>query len=121
MFDKALVEKGVISALKEGGKKAEVESKFRENYVTKPLIIPWILLWELGENLAAGDEVLFVELPDYTGMILHRFDNEGGKVFPWKTRSLVDFISDDVSGKRHVHPGVVAGTDKTDEPEGGAT
>lgn len=115
------MEKGVISALKDGGRKAEIESKFREGYVTKPLVIPWILLWELGENLSPGDEVIFVEFYDYSGMVLHRFDNEGGKVFPWKVRSLVDFISDDVSGKHHVHPGVETGPDKTQEPEGGAS
>lgn len=118
-YEIAKIEKGEISAFEEGETRARIKCAHRDDYVTDPLIIPWWLLWELGE-LEVGTEVAFVEFYDYTGVILHRMDNEGGKVFRWKVRSLVDFISEDVSGKHHVHPGVEAGPDKTDEPEGGA-
>jgi hypothetical protein len=111
-------EKGEISSFEEDGSKARILVKRREEYVTKPLIIPWYLLGELGDDLQVGDTVAFVEFYDFTGIVTHRMDSRGGRIFPWEVKSKVDFISDDVSGKHHVHPGVETGAGKTEEPEG---
>lgn len=67
-----MIDKGVISALKDGGKKAEVIPSRSKNSVTAPLVVPDIL----RGNVQVKTEVVYVMFDDNTGIILDRLDGK---------------------------------------------
>lgn len=67
-----MIDKGVISALKDGGSKAEVIPSTSKASVTVPLVVPDLL----RGNLAVNTEVVYVMFDDNTGVILERLDGK---------------------------------------------
>ena len=110
------IEKGRISSFE--GEMAKVVVTEREDYVTKPLVIPWFLKKDHWGELEIGDEVVFAEFNDYSGIILSRFDTKGGA----KSHQTItiegdciteqgshiakggDCTADEISLKEHTHP-----------------
>ena len=67
-----MIDKGTVSALQEGGSKAEVVPSASGETVTIPLVVPDLL----RANLAVGDEVVYATFADNTGIILERMDGK---------------------------------------------
>ena len=65
-----MIDKGTVSALQEGGSKAEVVPSASGDTVTMPLVVPDLL----RANLAVGDVVVYATFADNTGIILERMD-----------------------------------------------
>lgn len=68
----SMIDKGVISALKDDGRKAEVVPSRSKDAVTAPLVVPVLL----QGNLQPNTEVVYVVFDDNTGMILDRLDGQ---------------------------------------------
>lgn len=112
------IKKGVINEIAPDLRHARILNKLEDNYITRPLVIPWYLREDLGA-LRVGDVVAYAEFLDFTGVIIDRMDSIGGEVFPWLVTSKVDFVSDTVSGKTHTHGGIEPGSGETAPPTGG--
>lgn len=67
-----MIDKGIVSALQEGGSKAEVVPSASGDTVTMPLVVPDLL----RDNLAVGDEVVYATFSDSTGIVLERMDGK---------------------------------------------
>ena len=68
----ATIDKGVVSALKDGGAKAEIIPSKSKASVTAPLVIDDLL----RGNVAVNDEVVYVMFEDNTGVIFLRIDGK---------------------------------------------
>lgn len=66
-----MVNKGTISSLKEGGKKASIKPYLGE-VVTTDLVVPFFLF----ESLEVGMPVVYASFEDGTGVVLARMDGE---------------------------------------------
>ena len=67
-----MIDKGKISALKEGGKKAEVIPSQSSQAVTTTLTVPMLL----QGNIEVNTEVVYVVFDDNTGIVLDRLDGK---------------------------------------------
>lgn len=67
-----MIEKGVISALLNGGKSATVIPSFSDDQVSAALTVPFFLVGCLSVGMA----VAYAEFEDNTGVILARMDGE---------------------------------------------
>ena len=68
----SMFDKGVISALKDGGARAEIMPSRSTVSVTAPLVVPEFLFGMLQVN----DPVVFAMFDDNTGVILSRLDGK---------------------------------------------
>lgn len=103
--------KGTIATI--GGNMARVVPLDKEDKATPKLVVPWHLRGDTGE-LEVGDEVVYAEFSDGTGILLGRMDGDWGEYLP-KLDS--DKITD--SGVRlanHKHSGVYPGGSSTGNP-----
>lgn len=100
-----MIEKGVISALLDGGKSATVIPSFSDDQVSAALTVPFFLTGCLSVGMA----VVYAEFEDNTGVILSRLDGEwnhdlAGNVTVQGNVTLSDMTSDSVgSYNSHVH------------------
>lgn len=90
----ALIDKGKISALKDGGNAAEVIPSQSSGAVTATLTVPQLL----KGNIQVNTEVVYVMFDDNTGVILERMDG--------KNTHKHDYT----------HGGTSSGKDTTSEP-----
>lgn len=90
----AEIDKGMISALKDGGTKAEVIPSNAKDSVTAPLTVPVLL----RGNLSANTEVVYAMFEDNTGIIIDRLDGKN------------------IHKHEYTHGGMSSGTDKTGGP-----
>lgn len=105
------IHKGEIATI--SGKKARVVPLDKEDKATAKLVIPWHLRGDTGE-LEVGDEVVYAEFDDGTGIILSRMDGDWGEYLP-ELRS--DKITDSgVRLAKHKHSGVQSGSSNTGNP-----
>lgn len=90
----AVIDKGKISALKDGGKMAEVIPSQSGQAVTTTLTVPVLL----QGNLQVNTEVAYVTFEDNTGIILDRLDGQN------------------THKHEYTHGGTSSGTDTTTGP-----
>lgn len=90
----SMIDKGVVSALKDGGTKAEVIPSQSQDTVTAPLTVPVLL----RGNVPVNTEVVYVLFDDNTGMILDRLDGKN------------------THKHEYTHGGMSSGTDTTTAP-----
>lgn len=105
------INKGKIATISDA--KARVVPSDREDKATAKLVVPWHLRGDTGD-LEVGDEVIYAEFDDGTGILLGRMDGDWGEYLP-KLRS--DNITDDgVRLAAHKHSGVEPGSGNTGNP-----
>lgn len=90
----AEIDKGMISAFKDDGAKAEVIPSSAKDSVTAPLTVPMLL----RGNLSVNTEVVYAMFEDNTGIIIDRLDGKN------------------THQHEYTHGGMSSGTDKTGGP-----
>jgi len=117
-----MVDKGVISALKEGGSKAEVIPATSKSSVTTLLAVSEMLI----DFLEVGDEVVYAMFDDNTGLVFAKLDGTWSHKVKGKIEVTEKVIADDVqtssvtslNGHKHnyTHGGTSSGADQTSGP-----
>lgn len=67
-----MIEKGTISTIKDGGKKATAVPSFSDSPVSAELTVPFYLVG----CLEVGMQIVYAHFPDGTGVVLGRMDGE---------------------------------------------
>lgn len=105
------IHKGEIATI--SGNKARVVPLDKEDKATAKLNVPWHLRGDTGE-LEPGDEVVYCEFDDGTGLLLGRMDGDWGEYLP---KLSSDKITDSgVRLAKHKHSGVQSGGSNTGNP-----
>ena len=105
------IHKGEIATI--SGNKARVVPLDKEDKATAKLVVPWHLRGDTGQ-LEVGDEVVYAEFDDGTGILLGRMDGDWGAYLPSLTS---DSIKDSgVRLAKHKHSGVESGSSNTGNP-----
>ena len=105
------IHKGEIATI--SGNKARVVPLDKEDKATAKLNVPWHLRGDTGE-LEPGDEVVYCEFDDGTGLLLGRMDGDWGE-FPPKLSSN-NLTDSGVRLAKHKHSGVQSGGSNTGNP-----
>ena len=105
------IHKGEIATV--SGNKARVVPLDKEDKATAKLNVPWHLRGDTGE-LEPGDEVVYCEFDDGTGLLLGRMDGDWGEFLPkLSSNNLTD---SGVRLAKHKHSGVQSGGSNTGNP-----
>lgn len=105
------IHKGEIATI--SGNKARVVPLDKEDKATAKLNVPWHLRGDTGE-LEPGDEVVYCEFDDGTGLLLGRMDGDWGEFLPkLSSNNLTD---SGVRLAKHKHSGVQSGGSNTGNP-----
>lgn len=105
------IHKGEIATI--SGNKARVVPLDKEDKATAKLNVPWHLRGDTGE-LEPGDEVVYCEFDDGTGLLLGRMDGDWGEFLPkLSSNNLTD---SGVRLAKHKHSGVQSGDSNTGNP-----
>lgn len=105
------IHKGEIATI--SGNKARVVPLDKEDKATAKLNVPWHLRGDTGE-LESGDEVVYCEFDDGTGLLLGRMDGDWGEFLPkLSSNNLTD---SGVRLAKHKHSGVQSGGSNTGNP-----
>ena len=105
------IHKGEIATI--SGNKARVVPLDKEDKATAKLNVPWHLRGDTGE-LEPGDEVVYCEFDDGTGLLLGRMDGDWGEFLPkLSSNNLTD---SGVRLAKHKHSGVQPGGSNTGNP-----
>ena len=105
------IHKGEIATI--SGNKARVVPLDKEDKATAKLNVPWHLRGDTGE-LEPGDEVVYCEFDDGTGLLLGRMDGDWGEFLPkLSSNNLTD---SGVRLAKHKHSGVQSGGSTTGNP-----
>lgn len=107
---KPAVSKGLVSALHDGGRTAEVKP-YTGEIVTVRLVVPFFLY----KCLQVGMEVVYAAFDDNTGLVLARMDGDWnhdleGKVRIEKQVEAMDFHSNVARFNTHTHSGTEGNT-----------
>lgn len=105
------IHKGEIATI--SGNKARVVPLDKEDKATAKLNVPWHLRGDTGE-LEPGDEVVYCEFDDGTGLLLGRMDGDWGEFLPkLSSNNLTD---SGVRLAKHKHSSVQSGGSNTGNP-----
>ena len=117
-----MIDKGVISAIKDGGSKAEVVPATSKSSVTTLLAVSEMLV----DFIKVGDEVVYAMFDDNTGLVLAKLDGTWSHKIKGKIEVTEKVIAGDVqtssvaslNGHKHnyTHGGTSSGADKTSGP-----
>lgn len=103
----AQINKGLVSAIQDGGKSITAVISNAPGAVSCTLTVPFFLL----ECLEIGMPIAFVEFEDCTGLVLARMDGEWNHDLKGEVRvelevTASDFVADTAAFNSHTHTGV---------------